>query len=258
MSLRLIQLTDEHLLADPVAELRGVCPRARFEAVLASLQSERAAADRLILTGDLTHDDRRETYLALRELLADWNDVLRVIPGNHDDRAVMRDVFGDRVQVAAGRNVFSEEIGSWRLIGLDSHLSGSVAGRAGNEQLDWLAGQLASAADRPTLVCLHHPPVSIGSRWLDDVGLEDAAALNAVLDRHPQVRLICCGHVHQELSIGSRERIVLTAPATAVQFRPGTETLEIDAAAPGYRVIELNDDGTWRSRVVRVPVETLV
>jgi Icc protein len=258
MSVRLIQLTDLHLFADPAAELRGVSPRVRFEALLAALQPEWAAADRLIITGDLTHDDRRETYLALRELLVDWLDVLRVIPGNHDDPAVMRDVFGDRVQVAAERNVFSEEMGGWRLIGLDTHVSGTVAGRAGEQQLDWLAEQLKSATDRPALVCLHHPPVSIGSRWLDKVGLQDGTELNAILARHPQVRLVCCGHVHQESAIGGGGRTVLTTPATAVQFRPGTETQEIDGAAPGYRVIELNDDGTWRSRVVRVNATPLV
>jgi Icc protein len=252
MPVRLIQITDLHLFADPDAELRGVCPRARFENILAALKPERAGADRLIITGDLTHDDRRETYAALRELLADWIDMLRVIPGNHDERTAMRDVFDDRVQVAAGRNVFSDEIGGWQLIGLDTHLSGSVAGRAGDEQLEWLAAQLQAAADRPTLLCLHHPPVAIGSRWLDEVGLEDAAELSAILARHPHVRLVCCGHVHQELAIGGGGFNVLTTPATAVQFRPGAESLEIDGAAPGYRVIELEDDGAWRSRVVRV------
>jgi Icc protein len=252
MSLRLIQITDLHLLADPAAELRGVCPRARLECVLVALLAERACADRLIITGDLTHDDRLETYQALHALLRDWVDTLRVIPGIHDERGAMRDVFGERITAAAERNVFCEERGGWQLIGLDTHLGGSVAGRAGEQQLAWLAGQLERAANRPTLVCLHHPPVLVGSRWLDQVGLEDAAELNAILFRHPQVRLICCGHVHQELSVGSGGRTVLTTPATAVQFRPGTATLEVDGAAPGYRVIELEDDGTWRSRVVRV------
>lgn len=252
MSLRLIQMTDLHLLADPEAELRGVCPRARLECVLAALRIERACADRLIITGDLTHDDRFETYQALRTLLGDWMDILRVIPGNHDERGAMRNVFAERMTAVAQRNVFCEELNGWQVIGLDTHLDGSVAGRAGEKQLAWFAGQLESSNGRPTLVCLHHPPVLVGSRWLDQVGLEDAKELNTILSRHPQVRLVCCGHVHQELSIGSGRQTVLTTPATAVQFRPGTATLEVDGAAPGYRVIELEDDGTWRSRVVRI------
>lgn len=252
MSLRLIQITDLHLLADPDAELRGIRPRARLESVLAAIQAERDGTHRLIVTGDLTHDDLRETYQALRSLLADWVDILRVIPGNHDDRIAMRDAFGDRITVAAGRNLFSEELGGWKLIGLDTHISGSVAGHAGEQQIAWLAEQLENSTDRPTLLCLHHPPVSVGSRWLDDVGLQDAVELNAILYRHPQVRLVCCGHVHQELAIGGSGWTVLTTPATALQFRPGTETLEVDTAAPGYRVIELESAGTWRSRVVRV------
>lgn len=255
MSVRVIQITDLHLFADPGAELRGVCPRSRFEAILGALQAERPSADRLVITGDLTHDDRRETYQALRELMADWIDILRVIPGNHDDRAAMREVFGDRIHAAADRNVFVDEVGSWQLIGIDTQLTGAVGGRAGAVQLEWLARQLEDSAGRPTLLGLHHPPVAIGSRWLDEIGLEDADQLKALLARHPQVKLLCCGHIHQELATAVSGRTVLATPATAVQFQPGAEILEIDSVMPGYRVIELDDDGAWRSRVVRVPVD---
>jgi Icc protein len=44
---------------------------------------------------------------------------------------------------------------------------------------------------------------------------------------------------------------VLTTPSTGVQFRPGTEVLECDSLAPGFRVLELFDEGTVQSRVVR-------
>jgi 3',5'-cyclic-AMP phosphodiesterase len=255
MPARLIQITDCHLFADPHAQLKEISTRSRLEAVLKTLREERATTDRLIVSGDLTHDDLLETYRLLHDLLDDWLPIVRVIPGNHDDRAAMREVFGKSMQHVDGRNVFVDEVGGWKLIGLDSQVTGSLQGRLDRPQRDWLDQQLTAASDSPAAIFVHHPPVRVGSAWLDQVGLEDGADLLALLERHPQVKVISCGHIHQEMtSVGNRP-IVLATPATGVQFRPARETLVVDSALPGFRVLELEADGTFRTRVVRVPCD---
>lgn len=253
MTTRLIQITDSHLFADPHARLKEVCTRTRFDAVLAALRPARETVDRLIITGDLTHDDRLDTYQALRELLADWLPVVRVLPGNHDDRAAMRAVFGASESSLSDRHVFADDFGGWRLIGLDSQLTGYTQGRLDHPQLIWLEQLLSTAPDAPTALFVHHPPVGVGSLWLDRIGLEDAADFQALLRRWPQIRVVCTGHVHQELTSGVGRAVVLTTPATGLQFRPETETLVVDSVFPGYRLLELEPDGAFRTRVVRVP-----
>lgn len=252
MPARLIQITDCHLFADPQAKLKDVCTRERLEAVLRALRAERSTADRLIVTGDLTHDDRVETYRALRELLGDWLPIVRVIPGNHDDREAMRSVFGDAVQSVVGRNVFVDAVGGWTLLGLDSQRTGSSTGQLDRPQLDWLTERLKAAPNAPTAIFVHHPPLPVGSRWLDDIGLEDAADFMALLHQSPQVKLVCAGHVHQEATIAGGSLVVLTTPATGVQFRPNEPTLVVDSVNPGYRVLEIDACGTFRTRIVRV------
>lgn len=254
MSARIVQITDLHLMADPSAELKGVCTRETLQAVLDVLQRDFDSAERLIVTGDLAHDELHETYVALREMLGDWLPKLRVLPGNHDNRDFMRQVFGDRVIESGDRNVFAELVGGWRLIGLDSQLPGEVRGQLGESQRDWLARELAAEPLRPTAVFLHHPPLKVGTGWLDEIGLEDAERLLDLLSKHPQVKFVCCGHIHHEMTVTQANTLQLTTPSTSVQFLPETDRLIPDSVPPGFRIFDLEPDGSFGTRVVRVPM----
>ncbi len=252
MTTRILQLTDCHLMADPRAELKGICTRALFERVLAAVRTRHGALDRLIVTGDLTHDEQLATYESLRELLLPWLPRLRLIPGNHDHRERMRQAFPERIQPLGQRNVFVEDVGGWRLLGLDSHVPGELHGRLGDEQRAWLDEQL-TAHPGPAVVFLHHPPILVGSQWLDRITLQDAPELLALVRRHANVRAVVCGHVHQERTVAEPPAMIFTSPSTGVQFRTETISLEVDPVPPGFRVLELHPDGRIVSWVERVP-----
>lgn len=253
--MRIIQLTDCHLMTDPAAELKGIRIRALWDATLAAVRSQQAAADRLILTGDLTHDELPSTYAALADMLADWGTRLRVLPGNHDDRAALTAAFRHAVPHVGERVVFAEAVAGWQLIGLDSHVPGAVHGELGAAQLAWLADRLNAHPDLPVCLFVHHPPLLMPSAWLQPIGLLDRDALLAVLADHPCAVTVVAGHVHQEVTVVERGVTILTTPATGVQFRPEADVLEVDGVWPGYRVIDLLPDGQLRTRVARVPLE---
>jgi Icc protein len=225
--------------------------------VLASIQPEQTRAERLILTGDMTHDDLPQTYRVIRETLAPWWPKTRFVPGNHDVREGIHEHLHDRIQRVAERVVFSEPVAGWQLIGLDSHLPGQVRGELGTTQLAWLAEELARTSSRPTVLFLHHPPVDAPSDWMNAIGLTDRDALWQLLRSHAQVRLICAGHVHHESSTLRQGVLVVTTPSTGVQFTPESETLVVDDLPWGYRLLELHDDGTFHTRVVRLPLRTV-
>lgn len=252
MPLNIIHLTDAHLFRDPAAELQGVCTRTAWLKALAAIEPLFDQTDRLVVTGDFTHDDLPETYLPVRESLAGWWPKTRLTLGNHDVRAGLWQHASDRLEQIEDRLIFRDTLGGWSLIGLDSHRPGEVVGELGGPQREWLDRELARHPDRPTALFFHHPPVEFASPWMNRIALADRHELGRLLDRHPQVRLVVCGHVHHETSTLWGSRLVLTTPSTSVQFAPVSSTLVVDTVPPGYRHIELHPDGRIFTRVVRL------
>lgn len=247
---RIVQITDCHLFADTARELRGAATWPRLEAVLEELRMQLADADLFILIGDTAHDEQLETYQALRRQLAPWAERVRAIPGNHDHRQRLRDVFSLDAAGPPGRMGFQVCWSEWQVFGLDSQCPGELPGSLGTAQLDWLRG-VFSQHQIPALVFLHHPPVSVHSPWLDKIGLQDAAALAEVLRACPHVRLLGGGHVHQEAAATLGQAVVFATPAVGPQFRPRAEQLEIEAAPPGFRLFELPAGGQWSTQALR-------
>lgn len=254
----ILQLTDLHLFADRSTLLKGVRPWESLARVLETIRTRNIEFDHLVLTGDLTHDGQRETYEQLREALGARADRTWAIPGNHDERAHFAQVFNVSTARAAprgpsGRVTFSFAAANWRVLGLDTLVPAELRGELGGEQLDWLEEELARHAGSPTLIFLHHPPVDVGSAWLDKIGLTDREPFCRLIGSSPQVKLLGCGHIHQEFEARIGSATLLAEPSTSVQFRPGTETLVCDELPPGFRVIRLEGDH-WQSAIVRAAV----
>lgn len=252
MSARILQLSDFHLLGAPDQRLRGVPTTECLRDVLQLVRTDYADADQFILSGDIASDGEEAAYRQARELWDDFGSQCRLLPGNHDDRALMRRVFPELTGEERAPLTFSQSLDGWRLIGLDTLLDGSVEGDLENEQLVWLRDELKKHREQPTLLFMHHPPIGIGSSWLDRIMLTEPDSFSAALDASPQVRGIFCGHVHQEFEGRLGTIPVFTTPATGIQFTPGTEQLQFEDIPPGFRVIDLEGD-QFETYVIRLP-----
>jgi len=245
--LRLVQFTDSHLFGSPDRLLRGVATLANFEAVLAAAHASAAPWSAVLLTGDIVHDDPGG-YAHVRRLLGASPVPVLCLPGNHDIPAAMREALGTAPFQTGGHAT----LGPWLLVMLDSYVPGTDAGQLAPAELARLDATLAAHPDRHALVCVHHHPVDVGSRWIDALALENAAALFAVLDRHPQVRAIAWGHVHQAYDGERRGVRLLGSPATSAQFKPRLDTFAIDDLPPGFRWLDLYADGRIATGTGRV------
>jgi Icc protein len=250
--LTIVQITDCHLFDDPATQLRGVATWPRFQVTMQAVRQQVPQADLLVVTGDTAHDEIEPTYRAVRAELSDWCQHLRIIPGNHDQRTALHEVFPEACQFLDDRIVFEHRFEHWQLIGLDSQKPNSLPGLLGSAQLSWLADRLRAQPELPTVLFMHHPPVPIGSAWLDRIALEDAGQLRDVVRRHPQVQLLLTGHVHQQFSARFERALVMTTPAVGPHFRPRTKEIEILPHPPSFRVIELSAAREWSTQVVDV------
>jgi Icc protein len=251
----ILQLTDLHLMSEALSELKGVRVRditaGVIDEVRRQLDSGHWECDWIVISGDLAHDELRATYLIFRELLGELLPRCLLLPGNHDSRPLMRNVFPELFATDDEFLTFSVKAGDWRLLGLDSHAPGKGYGQLGSQQLDWLAREMHKHAEQPTVLFLHHPPFAIGSAWLDAIGLKDTEELMQCVASATQVKAICAGHVHQEFKSEMNGIQLLTTPSASLQFMPNAEELELDTKPAGIRILHL--DKRFESEVVRLP-----
>ena len=247
--LHVIQLTDTHLRTDPAGELRGRVPDATLRAVLAEI-GRTGMPDLFLLTGDLAEDPGEAAYARVRDLIGGTGVPAWCLPGNHDDLDGMRDQL-NRDGLATPR---ARRANGWLFVLLDSTVPGSPAGELGTAELAALADTLASYPDEPALVALHHPPVALGSAWIDRLGLADAEAFFHVIDANPNVRGVIWGHAHQPWDDHWEDVRLMGTPSTHVQFVPGADEYAEDDRPPGWRDLLLYEDGRLESEVRWLPV----
>src|SRR3974390_3303047 len=166
---RLLQLTDPHLFADPRARLRGVESLSSFQRVLGHAVRRRGALDALVCTGDIVNDDAGG-YAHFAGELATFGKPVLCVPGNHDDGALMRRALSKPPFQVGGYVDLGQ---AWRIILVDSCVPGEAGGRISRHELRALDSALSSS-DRYAMVCLHHHPVGMASHWLDAVGVQNA------------------------------------------------------------------------------------
>ena len=248
-SATLLQLSDLHLLPGPGEKLNDVPTKEAFAELLAFIDTHESF-DHLVLTGDIAQDEALPTYEMLREMLGTRIDRTHLVPGNHDNREHLRRAFAGRAP-AEGPLTFAFDAGDWRVLGLDTHVSGEVSGRLDPAQFGWLEAQLAENPQRPSLVFCHHPPVPVGVEWLDRLSLEEPGPLLAHLRENERFRAIACGHVHRESETVIGNSRVYTTPSTAFQFGDDYGR-RFDMLAPGYRRFTLRGE-EMTSEVVRLP-----
>ena len=224
----------------------GVDTRASLLSVLDDIKKRLNNTDLIVVTGDLSQDDSKASYQWLQQQL----DTLKIpyywLAGNHDVTALMQEVCPAAMQKSVIR-------GNWQLLLLDSHLEDGIPGFLSDAELGYMEQQLRCYPQHHALIAFHHPAYTINSPWLDTINLQNSEIFWERLNRHPNAKVVINGHIHQEQEWQQGSIQVLSAPSTAVQFKPESAEFCLDSQPPGYRIIELRFDGTLNTRVIRLP-----
>jgi len=213
------QISDPHVASAGGKFDRLLATTEHLTRAVAHLNALRPRPDVVLLTGDLVEHGRPDEYRRLRDVLAPLAMPVLVIPGNHDDRANLVRAFDDHAYLPRDGGFLQYTVDDWpvRLVALDTVVPGESGGRLCADRLAWLDARLGEAPGRPTLVFMHHPPFATGIVAMDAMGLEDPAALAAVLRRHPHVEGVACGHIHRTIVRRFAGTVAAVCPSTAHQ-----------------------------------------
>jgi 3',5'-cyclic AMP phosphodiesterase CpdA len=114
--------------------------------------------------------------------------------GNHDERAAYSAGLFDQESDTPQDRVY--DVAGLRIIALDSSVPGWHHGELSDEQLVWLAAELAAPAPHGTILALHHPPIPVPMlRIAEVIELLDQQRLADVITG-TDVRAILGGHYH--------------------------------------------------------------
>ncbi len=188
-----VQLSDSHwgFEGPPNPDAHGTLPKA-----IAAVNALAQPPDFVVFTGDLTHLTpdralRRERLAQFRDEVAKLKvREVRFLPGEHNaslDR-------GEAYQEFFGPTHYVFDRGGVHFIALDN--VSDPRGALGDEQLAWLAADLAARPETtPIVVLTHRPLFDLAPAW--GWATADAGRAIELLSRFRQVTVFY-GHIHQE------------------------------------------------------------
>jgi 3',5'-cyclic-AMP phosphodiesterase len=213
------QISDSHITHVGGNADRQYATATHLQHAVAHLISLPIPPDVVLVTGDCVDSGSVAEYERFRDLLRPLTMPVYVIPGNHDNRVHLRQVFGPQgSRPMAGFIQYVVDDWPVRLIALDTNIPGHHAGALCAERLNWLEERLAEAPIRPTIIFLHHPPFLTGLQVFDQSGFEGAEALRAVVARYANVERVVAGHVHCSMQRRFAGTLAMTCPSTAYQI----------------------------------------
>lgn len=260
-----VQITDHHLGSTEHDYNHGYATAYALGRVMDHLAESGAhGADFLICTGDLVNVGTAEEYAFARRFLdlrgrpvppgpltLSWNQLRGLpayfVPGNHDIRGVFFNSLFSATPPGPAANMAFVHKGVQFL-----YLDFGTANRAGEVLSPTLAFLRARLAEGPPAVLLlHHHPIPVGIKWLDD-------AVPARIDEFWEVASagrvlgVLFGHAHATVEASVRGIPVLGLRSTNFQFAPVDEPLYC-LLPPHYRVVSISN-GRLTSRIHEIPL----
>lgn len=253
--IKFVHLTDTHMNAPQTQNAFAPFKLAdKVRQVFSHIRQKRIEPAFVVITGDLSHEGNTEDYAYIRSLLDEGSELLGVpvyvVLGNHDHRAPFREGYLQETP-SEQAYYYSTTIEGVRLIGLNSQVKGEHSGEIDQEQLAWLQQELATPAEKGTIVALHHPLLAISGMPGDHL-LANRAELGQALAGTDVVGVIA-GHVHTN-NVGTYQGICNVA-ATGTAF--GGELADADNFRMfdfcGYNVITVHPGEGITVQTVNLP-----
>ena len=222
---RIVHLTDLHLAQAPC---NGTgCSLDRFEQAVRRINALQPLPAFVVITGDIAEaEGASEIYSRFTETAQRLRVLFEVLPGNHDDPALL--------DAAIGRSPPAYRSFTYcgtRFLLLDSNVRGALSGAIDPEQSSWIRSELERDPGKPTLVFLHHHLLPVGSD--PQYPLAHGREFLKFLATFPGVRATASGHVHRSSLVHWGAIAVVTTAALTSSLPP-----------PGYRIFEISNTGT--------------
>ncbi len=221
----IVQISDFHLLPRGELAYKAADTASSLRKVVDHINGLLPAPDVVIVTGDVADGGRLDSYQLARELLAPLEMPVFMVPGNHDHKGRMAKVFSEHsyLRPNPGNPIgdficYTIEDFPVRLIALDTVTPGDHGGGLCPRRLAWLDTTLLERPDVPTLIFMHHPPFPSAVGHMDLEPFKHRKDLSKLIQCHPQVERLTCGHIHRSISLRYGGSVATVCPGVGMQI----------------------------------------
>jgi 3',5'-cyclic-AMP phosphodiesterase len=227
-SFRIAQISDTHLRHQPAELADRLGPDACLERTVDALRA--LSPDAVLLTGDIADDASADATHRARTIIERLDVPIVATPGNHDVTAQVENVFGTNSVTVPG----------WEIVVVNTVIP---ATEHGHVDIEMLTEQLAHTDGRPTLIAMHHPPITLSThRWFQ---LDGASDMVRLVTQHPNVKAVVSGHLHQAFAVQVDHVSYIGCPSAWYAItHTGNTWVEAKDGFVGANLYELNADGT--------------
>lgn len=250
--MKIVQITDCHLFSDrDKTAYNQINPYLTLAGVLTKVKE--LQPDLVVASGDISGDKSLQSYQHFSAL---WRHhelacELMVLPGNHDDEALMRAHFPVR-QFPLLYTPFT--LKTWQLHFLNSKFADGTKGQVSNTDLQQLQRNLSAQPDVSHLIAVHHHPIDCNG-WMDAHEWLNRSDFMALVANNPQVKGVIYGHIHHASEQLLGKCRFMSTPSTCWQFA-NQATFSVSDEAPGFRVLDLGKNADLYSQVIRIEGNT--
>jgi 3',5'-cyclic-AMP phosphodiesterase len=232
-SFRIAQISDTHLREQPADLADRLGPDACLERTVDALRPH--SPDAVLLTGDIADDGSVEGTNRVRTIVERLGIPIIATPGNHDVTAMVEQVFGSNSVTVPG----------WEIVVVNTVIPATEHGRV---DIGLLQEQLAQTEGRPTLIAMHHPPITLSThRWFQ---LDGASDMVRLITQHRNVKAVVSGHLHQAFAVQIDHVSYVGCPSALYAItHTGNTWAEAKDGLVGANLYDLNVDGavTWQA-----------
>ena len=180
----------------------------------------------VIHTGDLSHNGRTDEYKLTKSIMDELKVPYLITAGNRDSTKNLVNAFDLSSVDYHDQQLlqYGSDIAGYRLVSVDTSSQNSNLGLLNFSKLAHLDGLLRQKQSCPTIIFMHHPPISLSNSEPPEHEYENFRMIKnfaEIVDRHPQIIAFLCGHIHRAFSSHINTSPVMVTPPLAKRLYRG-------------------------------------
>ncbi len=240
--MKIIHLTDTHILGEGRENLYGINPAYRLKRAIKSINQSHTDAEFIAITGDLVDNASEDAYAVFKEIIKQSKIPVYSILGNHDNREKFLNFFPEYENDGFVQYVY--ETDGRVFLFIDTLIEGKRYGDLCSKRLKWLEKKLQKYKENPMYIFMHHHPVISGLYEMDHLAqFRSADSFWKMIEKFPSIKHISFGHLHRIMHASRAYVSMHSTRSTSFQVAykiNDKQEYTTDKEMPTYAVINIS------------------